>query len=128
MSEKKILLVDDEKDFLDVMQQRIASWGYSVTATLSPREAIEMVRAGETDIVIMDYMMPEMDGLTAATKIRTLNQDIPIIMFTAHPDYRALEGSEQLGVVAFIPKFSSYSDTQSALKSALSIAAKKEPS
>jgi two-component system, OmpR family, response regulator len=125
MSEKRVLLVDDEKDFLDVMSQRIKVWGYEVVPTLSAREAIETVRADGADIIVMDYMMPEMDGITAANKIRTLNQDIPIIMFTAHPDYRALEGAEQLGVIAFIPKFSSYADAQSALQSALGIADKK---
>ncbi len=125
MSPKRVLIVDDEKDYLDVMGERIKSWGYEVLATLSAREAIEIVRANNADIIVMDYMMPEMDGITAANKIRTINQDIPIIMFTAHPDYRALEGAEQLGVVAFIPKFSSYSDAQSALQSALSIAEKK---
>ena len=125
MDAKKVLLVDDEKDFLDVMSQRIQSWGYNVVPTLSACEAIELVRARAADIVIMDYMMPEMDGITAANKIRSLNRDIPMIMFTAHPDYKALEGAEQLGVVAFIPKFSSYSDSQSALQSALAIASKK---
>jgi len=125
MNKVKVLLVDDEKDFLDVMGQRIEAWGYSVVAIVDPRDAIEAIKNNKAEIAILDYMMPEMDGLSVAQKIREISPNMPLIMFTAHPDYRALEGSEQLQVTAFIPKFSSYSDAQAALKSALAIAEKK---
>lgn len=125
MSKAKVLLVDDEKDFLDIMSQRIEAWDYSVISISDPVKAVEAVKNKKGDIVILDYMMPGMDGLTTARKIREINSEIPLIMFTAHPDYRALEGSEQLHVLAFIPKFSSYSDAQAALKSALGLAQKR---
>ena len=125
MDKVRVLLVDDEQDFLDVMSQRIEAQGYQVETIADPREAIAVIKDKKVDIAILDYMMPNIDGLTLATNIREINPTIPLIMFTAHPDYRALEGSEKLQVTAFIPKFSSYSDAQSALKSALGIAEKK---
>ena len=124
MDKTTVLLVDDEEDFLDIMHQRIETWGYAMLTVTNGKDAIETVESKKVDIVIVDYMMPELDGLQTVARLREINKDIPIIMFTAHADFKALEGAEQLRVSAFIPKFSSYSDSQSALKSALSIAEK----
>ncbi len=121
----RVLLVDDEQDFLDVMSQRIRSWDYTVVMASDGSRALEIIKERGADVVIQDYMMPGMDGLAVASGIRKINAKIPIIMFTAHPDQRAIVGAEKLGIAAFIPKFSSYSDSQSALKTALRIAEKK---
>tara|TARA_B100000315_G_C14569409_1_gene584696 strand:+ start:921 stop:1313 length:393 start_codon:yes stop_codon:yes gene_type:complete len=125
MSKTRALLIDDEKDFLFVMSQRVKTWGYDVVTTSNGNVGVEMIKENQVDIVVVDYMMPEIDGLATVTKIRQINKSIPVIMFTAYPDQRAIEGSEKLGISAFIPKFSSYSDSQSALKTALGIAEKR---
>ena len=125
MSSVRILMIDDEQDFLDVMKQRIKTWGYEVETVNSGLIGIEKVSKKECDIVIVDYMMPEIDGLTTVRKIREINPQIPVIMFTAHPDQRALRSTEELNIIAFIPKYSAYTDTHTALKSALALGEKK---
>ncbi len=124
MTKIRVLLVDDEKDFLDVGRERIKKWNYEVTTVCSGQEAIDIVRAKDTDIVVLDYLMPEMDGIFALKQIREFDAKIPVIMFTAFPDERSIEGTEKLGVSVFIPKLSAYADPWSALRTALDIVEK----
>ena len=117
----RILLVDDEQDFLAVMGRRIESWGYEVTPVSGGKEALEVIRRKEADLVILDYMMPVMDGIKTLKEIRKIDGKIPVVMFTAHLEEKVMTGTEDLQVSAFIPKLSVYSDSQSALKTTLDI-------
>lgn len=117
----RILLVDDEQDFLTLMSRRIEGWGYDVACVSSGKDALEALKAGKADIVILDYMMPEMDGIKTLKEIRKISEKVPVIMFTAHLEEKAIKGTENLRVSAYIPKLSVYSDSQSALKTTLDI-------
>jgi len=125
MSKKKILLVDDEPDFLDIMGERISSWGYEVIKASNGKEALGIINRSRPDSVVLDYMMPEMDGITTLEKIREIDSELPVIMFTAHPDTKSLASINKFKVSAFIPKLSTYGDIQSSLKTALSMIEKK---
>ena len=83
MTKWKILLVDDEQDFRKIMSERITSWGYEVGSVSSGKEAVEEIKNKNADIVILDYMMPQKDGISTLKEIRQLNKEIPVIMFTA---------------------------------------------
>lgn len=121
MGNFRILIVDDEPDFLELMSARIKTWGYEMIKAINAREAVQAVKTGGPDMIILDYMLPDMDGIAALKEIRGINSRIPIIMFTAYPDKRSMEGTKKLGISAFIPKLSLYSDAQSSLKSAIDI-------
>ena len=125
MEEVKVLLVDDEKGFLDIMKQRIELWGYKVIPVSSGKEAIDAVKSRKANIVVLDYIMPKMDGVSVLKEIRKINLQIPVIMFTAHPDEKSISEAEKLGVLAFIPKFKVGSDAESRLKPALEMAKEK---
>lgn len=125
MSKIRVLIVDDEVDFLEMMKERIESWGYDLTSVLNGKDALGLIKKDGADIVILDYMMPQMDGVTTLTQIRKMNKDIPVIMFTAYPDGASVKGAEKLNVSTFVPKLSIYSDVQSSLRVALDIAQKK---
>ncbi len=125
MGKMKILLVDDEKDLIMIMSRRIRGWGYDLISALSGEEAIDVMKSRHPDVIILDYMMPEMDGVVTLREIRKINNDIPVIMFTAFPDKKSIEGSESLGVSAYIPKLSMFPNSESALKTALKIAEKR---
>jgi len=125
MSLIRILLVDDDKGFLDIMGNKIANWGYEVVPVNSGKEAIEIINQKGADMVILDYRMPELDGVDTLTEIRKNDKDIPVFIFTSHPDNRALTGAEELGVSAFIPKYSVFSEAGAALKTAIEMAEKK---
>lgn len=125
MAKIKILLVDDEPDFLTLMGLRIESWGYGLIRVSGGREALKALQTKGPDVVVLDYLMPEMDGVETLKKIRKINKNIPVIMFTAHPEMKVISGTEHLGVSAFIPKLSGFQDTESLLRSAIHLADKK---
>ena len=121
MANMRVLLVDDEQDFLTLMSRRIESWGYDVVPVSGGREALEAIKSGKADIVILDYMMPDMDGIKTLKGIRKIKDKMPVIMFTAHLEEKAIKGTENMQVSAYIPKLSVYSDSMSALKTTLDI-------
>lgn len=126
MSKIEVLIVDDEVDYLALMKERIESWGYEVLLSESGKEALGIIKEKKPDIVILDYLMPGMDGTAVLKQIRKSNKDLPVIMFTAHPDMENIKDAQALGVSAFIPKLSSYSsDIQATLRSALDMLRKK---
>ncbi len=125
MSRMKILLVDDEQDFRETMGAIIEGWGHDVIEVSSGKEAVDAIMGKNPDIVILDYMMPEMDGVTTLKKIREIDDKISVIMFTAHPDIKVMKGAEKLGVSAFIPKLSTFSDVQASLKATIEMVEKK---
>ena len=117
----KVLLVDDEPDFLDVMQQAVGSWGYEVVVAENGNKALAAVKALKPSIVVLDYMMPELNGIETLKKLRKANSDLPVILFTAYPNEDNMGNALGLRVSAFVPKLSEYADTQSALKTALKL-------
>ncbi|MBL7068355.1 MAG: response regulator [Candidatus Omnitrophica bacterium] len=125
MAKLKILLIDDEKDFLELMGRVIKMWGYDLITALNGKDGIDAVKKKSPDIIILDYIMPDLDGLSTLKKIRRIDRKIPVIMFTAHPDGKSLGHTERLGVSSYIPKMSAYSDTHATLKAAIEMATKK---
>ena len=81
----KILVVDDEALLVKGIRFNLQNEGYEVECAYDGAAALELAREGRFDLIILDVMMPNMDGLTACTKIREFS-DIPIIMLTAKTD------------------------------------------
>ena len=73
----KLLLVDDEMDFLKIMEARIKSWGYDVIKAANGSEALKSVEKDCPDAVVLDYMLPDMDGIDVLKKIRKKSAEIP---------------------------------------------------
>jgi len=78
----KILVVDDEKLLVKGIKFNLENEGYQVDAAYDGLEAVELARSGNYDLIILDVMMPELDGLEACMRIREFST-IPIIMLTA---------------------------------------------
>ncbi len=125
MVKRKVLIVDDEENFAKLIGQRIKSWGYEVTASLSGKEALAALKSKKPDIMVLDYRMPEKDGIATLREVRRIDKAIPVVMFTAYPDEKSIAESEKLGISAYVPKLSIYTDSQDSLKSALALAGKK---
>ena len=70
MSNEKILLVDDEVDIIEFLGYNLTKEGYDVTTTTSGKEAIEIAKKINPDLIILDVMMPEMDGIETCHEIR----------------------------------------------------------
>lgn len=78
----KILVVDDEKTLVKGMKFNLENEGYEVECAYDGASALELAREGRFDLILLDVMMPEMDGLEACMKIREFS-NVPIIMLTA---------------------------------------------
>lgn len=83
----KILVVDDEKNILKLYKAELEDEGYTVVTANSGREALDIYEQEEPDIITLDIMMPEMDGIQVLRQIKQKAPEIPIIMLTAY-DYR----------------------------------------
>ena len=81
----KILVVDDEMLLVKGIRFNLQNEGYEVITGNNGLEAVQLVQEQHPDLVVLDVMMPEMDGLTACSKIREFS-DVPIIMLTAKTD------------------------------------------
>ena len=125
MDNKKILLVDDDRDFLWLLSKNIESWGYEVISVSSGKEALDTVRKVKVGVIVLDYLMPVMDGLATLKELRKINKKIPVIMFTSYPDKHSMETTKKLGIHAYVPKACAVADAKSSLKTAIELAQKK---
>lgn len=119
MAKLEILLIDDDLDFLRIMSARMEKWGYNVIIASEPQEAIFAAANKNPDIMILDCIMPKMSGIELLRKIRKVNEGIPVIMLTGHPDIRSVKGASELGVSCYAPKLCVDVDTDVSLKSAI---------
>ena len=80
----KVLLVDDETDFVDLMSQRLETRGLRVRAVTSGEEAIESMGDKNIDVAVVDLAMPGIDGIETLIQIKQARPDIEVIMLTGH--------------------------------------------
>jgi DNA-binding NtrC family response regulator len=83
MSEK-VLLIDDDQDFLSIMSERMEIRDIEVTTALSGEKALSLVEDVSYDAIILDLNMPNMDGLQTLEKLKAINPDLQIILLTGH--------------------------------------------
>ena len=81
----KILVVDDEELLVKGIRFNLQNEGYDVISGSNGKEAVELAKAQNPDLIILDVMMPEMDGMTACSVIREFS-NVPIILLTAKAD------------------------------------------
>ena len=92
----RILLVDDEQDFLEATTKRLARRGFEVRAALRCAEAMPVVASGWPDVVVLDVMLPDTDGLGCLVAMKQASPGLPVVMLTAHASLQAgLRGIEE---------------------------------
>jgi CheY-like chemotaxis protein len=80
----RVLIVDDEADLRHALSLLVESHGFEITGEASSgREAIDMASQDPPDVIVLDYMMPEMDGAEAAERLRSIAPNAKIIAFSA---------------------------------------------
>jgi two-component system OmpR family response regulator len=100
-----ILIVDDEPDILDLLELIISDkTDYRVVTTAAPREALEMIRRGEADLLITDLRMPEMDGSDLVSQAAQIDASLPFIIITAYGTPETALEVIRLGAFDFITK------------------------
>ncbi|MCP4349650.1 MAG: response regulator [Desulfobacterales bacterium] len=103
MSEK-ILLIDDEKEFVETLAERMKIRGIDVTATTSPVDALSKLDEETYDAIILDLKMPEMDGLEALAAMKEKNPELQIILLTGHATVEKGIEAMKLGAMDFLEK------------------------
>ena len=101
---EKILLVDDEIDFLEIMSERMEARGMTVTTCTSAEEAIEIIKDQTFDAIILDFMMPGMDGFRALQEIKAKQPESQIILLTGHATVEKGVEAMKLGATDFLEK------------------------
>jgi len=102
----KILIVDDELILHRLLQRHLEGAGFEILSAANGREALEVVRRETPQVIVMDVMMAEMDGLTTLRKLKKdeHTKGIPVIVTTANPHYTSQKESEIAGAAYFLPK------------------------
>lgn len=77
-----VLVVDDDRKLLDMLRRTLAYEGYHVVAAVDGREALTQVQEQRPDIIVLDWLMPELDGIEVAKRLREV-ENTPILMLTA---------------------------------------------
>ncbi len=99
-----VLLVDDEPDLLDFLSKRLTRRGFSVRTAPGGRQGLEALDQAPADVVVLDVLMPEMDGLSALREIRRRHPLVEVILLTGHASTdSALKGME-LGAYDYLLK------------------------
>ncbi len=100
----RILIVDDDRAICDYMQTLLERDGYQVKALSDPTQVEDEVRAGGYHLIILDLMMPKLDGIELLKRIRKIDTDIAVVIFTGFPNLESAVQSMKLDAVDYIKK------------------------
>ncbi|RJQ66508.1 MAG: response regulator [Desulfobacteraceae bacterium] len=101
---ERVLLVDDEKGFLSVMSERMTARGMQVTTAESAQEALQQVENGGFDAIVLDLMMPGVDGIQTLKAIKERNPALQVILLTGHATLEKGIEAMKLGAMDFVEK------------------------
>jgi DNA-binding NtrC family response regulator len=100
----RVLVVDDEEDFLETIVNRLRRRSVDVTGADSGKKALDLLEQGEFDVVVLDVMMPGMDGLEALAAIKNNRPFVEVIMLTGHGSVESGIQGMRLGAFDYIMK------------------------
>lgn len=106
MDKKSILLVEDEKDMLDIVKLRLEANDYKVITASDGQQALELARREKPDLIILDLMLPRLDGYKVCGLLKkdARFNKIPIVMFTARAQEEDIKLGKEVGADAYITK------------------------
>jgi len=100
----RVLLVDDEEEFVETLGERLEVRGFDVATALSGAEALERIQEREIDLVVLDVQMPGLDGVEALRQIKQRKPLIEVIMLTGHATVQTAIDGMKLGAFDFLLK------------------------
>ena len=103
---RRILLVDDEPDFVEMIQMRLEANGYEVLTAYDGTEGMKTAEAEKPDLILLDVMMPGLDGLQVLRRLRRSEAvgDTPVIMLTARGESKAIMQAQKYGTTDYLIK------------------------
>jgi DNA-binding response OmpR family regulator len=103
-SQPTVLVVDDNKGGLEFLELLLSKHGLSVLGASNGDECLDIVKRRPVDLIILDVMMPVMDGLQVCQELKKMTPSIPIILLTARDDMMTRAAAMELGVSEFVAK------------------------
>lgn len=106
MARERILVVDDEEDIVELVRFNLVREGFAVTGVYSGEEALDILKAGPYDLVVLDLMLPGIDGFSVAKRIKrdVALANIPIIMLTAKTQESDVVAGLEIGAEDYVTK------------------------
>jgi two-component system, OmpR family, response regulator MprA len=99
-----VLIVDDNRDFVEFLKFLLSHDGFNIRWAFNGPDALKSARDQTVDLVILDVMMPKMDGLTVCRELKRLRPSLPVILLTAKDDIATRTSAMNLGVSDFLAK------------------------
>ncbi|MEJ2582954.1 MAG: response regulator [Acidobacteriota bacterium] len=101
---EKVLLVDDEEEFVDTLAERMQNRGMDVSTCNSGRDALDLIDSESFDVVVLDLQMPGMNGIEVLERIKQRRPDIQVVLLTGHATVeKGVEAMKQ-GALEFLEK------------------------
>jgi two-component system alkaline phosphatase synthesis response regulator PhoP len=106
MPKEHILVVEDEEDILELLRYNLTKEGYRVTGVLSGEEGLKTARSQPPDLIVLDLMLPGIDGLTVCRELKmdAKTRDLPVIILTAKGEEADIVAGLELGADDYITK------------------------
>jgi DNA-binding response OmpR family regulator len=124
VDKKKILVVDDEPDFLSLIKIRLEANNYKVITALDGASALEKIKNESPTAVLLDIQMPVMDGLEVLKRIRQVDSSLPVFMLTAFSNDVRFKLANKLNASGFIIKTSDLKEEVERIDSVLRLSDK----
>lgn len=116
-----ILIVDDNRDLVDFVKLLLSHQGFNVRWAFNGPECLEIIRNSVIDLVILDVMMPKMDGIEVCKELKSLVPSLPIIFLTAKDDLTTRTAAMNMGVSEFLAKPVNIDDFLDRVRTQLSV-------
>jgi len=100
----KLLLVDDEEMYLEYLSKRLINRGYKVTKCLSGEQALEKIEESDFDVVVLDVLLPGIDGIETLREINKMAPLVEVIMLTGHASLESGIEGMRLGAFDYLRK------------------------
>ena len=104
MDRDRVLLVDDEEEFVRALAKRLKARELSVDFTGDGKSAVEMVKQSDFDVIVLDLAMPGIDGLETLKRLREVDPDLQILLLSGHGSIRSGVEAMKGGAIDFLEK------------------------
>lgn len=121
MKKQRILVVDDEMDFLEILKKRLETNGYEVITAFDGEDALKKLKTEKPDAVLIDIMMPKIDGLNVLKQIRQEDKKMPVFIMTAFSNEERYNIANKFDASGFILKTSDLQEEIRNIKATLDV-------
>ncbi|RME01084.1 MAG: response regulator [Calditrichaeota bacterium] len=116
---ENVLIVDDEEDILQLMAEAVSRWGYNPIIARNGEDAFEKVQNLPVDLILTDVRMPKVDGITLLQKVKDVNPNTSVIVFTGYPAIQSAVDALKSGAYDYLVKPVDLAELKSKINRAL---------